>query len=178
MINTLLITQDDIKVFAPTAELDDARINPFILETQENNLKQVLNDAFYYDFMTKVLVTGDPKYAVYQDLLNGKTYTANSQTIDYPGIKPMLAYYSLARFARNNPVHITRFGVVSKTVQQSEQVQTGVLNGYIAEKNSVGLNYQNQVITFLLNNPTIYPLYNTGGGSLTTSRASFKMFKL
>lgn len=177
MIETLLINQDDIKIYAPTAELDGARIDPFILETQENNLKQVLNDAFYYDFMLRINSTTDPLYSAYQSLLNGNTYTVNARVISFPGIKPMIVYYALARFARNNPVHITRFGVVTKTVQQSEPVQAAVLNGYINEKNSVGLNYQNQVVKFLQYNPTIYPLYNTGGGTLAQS-ISFKMFKL
>lgn len=179
MTDALLITQDDIKVYAPTAELDDARIAPYIQEAMELDLKPVLNDAFYYDFVSKVFVSGDTMYSAYQDLLYGKDYTYQTLTINYPGIKPMLSYYALARFVRDNPVHVTRFGVVTKVVAQSEQVDPKVLFGYVNEKKSAALNYQNQVIKFLCNNATTYPLYNTGGGSVNApSKTSFKVFKL
>lgn len=179
MTSDLLITQDDIKVYAPAAELDDARINPYIKEAMELDLKPILNDAFYFDFVNKVGSTGDPMYAAYQELLNGKDYVYQDLTINYPGIKPMLSYYALARFVRDNPVHVTRFGVVTKTLQQSEPVDPKVLYGYINEKKSSGLSYQNQVIKFLWNNASTYPLYNTGGGSINApTKTSFKMFKL
>ena len=174
-----LITKTDIKTYRPTAELDDARINPFIIEAQNMDLRPVLNDVLFYDFITKFNVTLDPMYAKYQKLLNGGTYTYNSQTIYFDGVKAMLSYYALARFVVANPVNVTRMGVAIKTLQQSEPADAATIKYFVNDLRGTAIGYQNQIIQFLITNPTDYPLYNLGGGaSQQPNKTSFKFFKL
>ena len=178
-MDKLLITQDDIKIYRPTAELDDARINPFIAEAQVSDLKPVLNPALYLDLLKKFDDQLSSDYTKYNELLLGKEYTYQGQTILFDGVRPMLAYYALARFVVNNPVNITRFGIVTKTVNQSEPVDPAVLRGLVNELRSCAISYQNEVIRFLQANPTVYPLYNTGGESCNSStQTSLNFFKL
>lgn len=179
MITDTLITPAQIKSFRPTADLDDGRITPFILEAQQNDLRPVLNDALYYDLMTNFTNSAHAMYALYQSLINGTTYTYNAQTLYFSGIKPMLAYYSLARFLINNPVNITRFGVTQKINPQSEPVSIAAIQAVVYELRATATSYQNELIQYLETMQASYPLYNTGGASENmTSRTSFKFFKL
>jgi hypothetical protein len=180
MIDKLLITQSDIKVYRPTAELDDDRIVPFIIEAQNCDLKPVLNDALYYDFIQNFdLNDASATYTKYNELLYGKAYTYNAQTVYFSGVRPMLCYYALARFVASNPVHITRFGVVSKTGNQSSPVDPAALRGMINELRDAAISYQNALIQFLETLTTTYTLYDTGGGSDNAARrTSFNFFKL
>lgn len=176
-----LISKTDILTYRPTATLDDGRIKPLILEAQRMDLKPVLNDALYYDFITKFdSSTGpDPMYANYQLLLNGTTYTHSSLTIDFDGVKPMLAYFALARYVANNPVQITRMGNVIKSVDQSDPADSRQVKALVDELKSVAMSYQSGVIRYLETMYATFTLYNTGGASENASRkTSLNFFKL
>lgn len=163
MANNLLITIDDIREYRPVSMLDAKRVDPYILEAQENDLRPVLGDALYFDFLANIDTTK------YRDLLNGKTYTINSNSVDFPGIKPMLCYYSLARIVINNPLNITSYGVVQKTVNESQPVDSSTLGRLVTELRSVALSYQNRLKDFLSYNLTTYTLYNSRTTSETNS---------
>ena len=79
-----IITIQDIKEVRPLAQLDPQRVDPYINEAQENDLRPILGDALFYDFITNIDTTK------YRELLNGKTYTKNNYSIFFPGVKPML----------------------------------------------------------------------------------------
>jgi len=174
MAKTITISLADIKQYRPTAELDGMRWEPFALEAHDLDLRPILGDGLYYDFMTKYKTVADPMYADYQTLLNGGSYTYNGQTIYFDGIKPLMVYLTLSRFVQNNPVHITRFGIVQKTSPQSQPVEATMLRQVVNELKSNASNYRNQVETFLLQNQTTYPLYIGANTSLATS---FRIFK-
>lgn len=179
MITDTLITPAHIKAYRPTADIADDRITPYILEAQHNDLRPALNDVLYYDLMTKFTDSGDAMYTKYQELINGKAYTYNSNTVYFSGLAPMVAYHALARFLVNNPVNITRFGVVQKVNPQSEPISIAAIQAVVHELRSAAISYQNELIQFLETNITDYPLYNTGGASENLStRTSFKFFKL
>lgn len=178
-MDKLLITQDDIKAFRPTAELDNERINPFIKEAQFSDLKPVLNAALYLDFLKKFDDNDSADYAKYQELLLGKEYTVNGITYLFEGVRPMLVYYALARFVTSNPVNITRMGIVTKRTDNSDPTDPALIRGFINEMRSTALGYQNEVIKFLCDNSTSYPLYQLAGGSSKSAKStSFNFFKL
>lgn len=174
MDKRVTISLNDLKALRPTAELDGTRWEPFCLEAQDQDLRPILGDALYYDFMTKFFVTGDAMYTAYQNLLKGVAYTLNGKTVYFDGLKPMIGYFTLARFVQNNPIHITRFGVVTKTTNVSQSVDAQTLRQVVNELRSNAVTYKNQVDTYLLQNQTTYPLYIGSDSAITTS---FKMFK-
>lgn len=174
MDKRVLITLQDLKNLRPTAELDGSRWEPFALESQDQDLRPILGDGLYYDFMNKWHSTGDAMYASYQNLLNGVAYTYNGQTIYFDGIKPMLGYFTLARFVQNNPVNITRFGIVTKVTPQSQSVDPQIIRQVVNELRSNALTYKNQLDQYLLENQSTFTLYIGSKSAITTS---FKMFK-
>lgn len=174
MEKRVLITIDDLKAIRPLAELDGLRWEQYAVESQDQDLRPILGDGLYYDFMNEVFDTGDSMYAHYQSLLNGKSWTYNGQTVYFDGLKPMLCYFTLARLVQNNQVNITRYGVVSKVVPQSQPVDAQVIRHVVNELRSNAMTYKNQVDTFLLNNTSTYYLYIGSQSAITTG---FKMFK-
>ena len=174
MDKRVIITLQDIQRLRPTAELDGTRWETFATEAQDQDLRPILGDGLYYDFMTKWFSTGDAMYTAYQELLNGKAYTYNGQSIYFDGLKPMVRYYTLARLVQNNQVNISRFGVVTKTTQQSQPTDPQVIRQVVNEMKSNAMTYKNQVDRFLLENQSTYDLYI---GSDTYVKTSFRMFK-
>jgi hypothetical protein len=144
------------------------------LEAQDQDLRPILGDGLFYDFMTKFYSTGDAMYTNYQNLLNGVAYTLNGQPVYFDGLKPMICYFTLARFIQNHPTHITRFGIVTKVVAQSQSVDPQVLRQVVNEMKSNAMTYKNQVDTYLGQNQTTYPLYIGSDSNMTTG---FRMFK-
>ena len=177
MAEKYIITKADILVYRPTAVLDDDRIKPYILEAQNMDLKPVLNDVLFLDFM-KNYDNVDTAYDKYRDLLNGKEYTYEGQTIKCDGIKPMLCYYALARFIVNNPLNVTRMGIVVKATQQSEPADPAMIRAVVNDLKSIGVTYQHQIEKFLQYNTATYTLYPYGESSNSNRKSGFKIFKL
>lgn len=136
------------------ANLDQSRVNTYIIEAQENDLRPVLGDALYKDFIDNQSLTK------YTELLRGKSYTVNGFAIDFPGVKPMLAYFTLARIVANNQMNITSYGIVQKTVNESQPVEQAGVKALVTELRSVAVSYQNRLIQFLKANTSTYPQYN------------------
>jgi len=174
MEKRVLITLNDLKQLRPLAELDGARWEPFALMAQDLDLRPILGDGLYYDFMTEVFDTGDDMYSHYQSLLNGVSYSLNGQTVYFDGLKPMLGLFTLARFVQNNPVHITRFGVVHKVVNQSENVDPQILRQVVNELRSDAMTYKNQVDTYLNQNQSTFTLYIGSSSAISTGFNFFK----
>lgn len=152
-----LVSLTDLKEYRALGNIPEKRAYTFIQEAQENDLRPILGDPLYKDFMDNLTQTK------YIELLNGKAYTVSGYTIDFPGVKPMLCYFALARIVANNQVNITSYGVVQKSVEQSEQVEPAMVKMQVTELRSVAISYQNRLIEFLRESQTTYPLYNAVG---------------
>jgi hypothetical protein len=149
-----LITIEDIKEIRPMAQLDVKRVDPYITEAQENDLRPILGDALFYDFVTNYTV------AKYRELLNGKTYTQNGYSIFFPGLKPMLCYFALARITQNNAINLTSYGIVQKEMNGSQPVDQRLIGALVTELRDVANSYQTRLIDFLNENASTYPLFN------------------
>lgn len=167
-LDSLLVTQDDIKVYRPTAELDEDRIAPYIKEAQRHDMRPILGDALYLDF-----IKGFDSVTKYQELLEGKEYTVSGEAILFEGAKPVICYYALARFLRGNPLQITRFSIVTKLAPQSEQADPALVNAEVNSLKSVALDYANNLTKFLANNTSVYTLYNNGRSKTRTTSLNF-----
>ncbi len=178
-LDKYLITKDDILIYRPTAELDDDRIKPFILEAQRLDLQPVLNDALYYAFVIDFnSTTGLNTTAAYELLRSGESYTYNTNTVQFDGVKPMLSLYSLARFVETNPASITRYGVITKVAAQSTAADPATVKGIVNGLRSAALGHQNQVVKYLETKQATFPLYNLAGASSEAARTtSFNFFK-
>jgi len=173
-----LINREDLKRVRPTAELDEARVQPYIKEAQQYDLRPFLNDALYYDFITKFEDQGDPMYEDYKKLLNGTVYTYNGAPIYFPGIAYMLAYFTLARFVIGDPVHYTRFGIMHKLNEFSTPLSPDEIYAESKMLKSNGVAEQTNVKSFLDNNRTIYTLWGFSGVAHSVQKSALNIGKI
>lgn len=173
MAEKLVISANDIKKYKAIADIHPDRIDPYIREAQVLNLRPLLNEALYYDFLNKFQDTGDSMYSAYQNLLNGTTYTYEGQTIEYLGLKPMMVYYTLARFVVNNQVNFTAYGVAYKRSDESDRLDADSIRVQVNQFREIALAYQNGVKQFLDYNTATYTLYYTLNQSPQKSGLSF-----
>lgn len=146
----LLISTDNMKEFRPlAADIPASRILPYIQEAQQFDLKRLLGDPFYLDFLLRFDNSADGKYADYQLLLLGTSYTYNGQTYEHPGLLGYLSYMTLARFFRNNSINATKYGLVQKRVEQSEPIDWRALEGAVQELRANAINLQVDILQYL-----------------------------
>jgi hypothetical protein len=177
-MDKLIVTREDMAMYRPISKnIPQDRVEVFINEAQILDLMPILGHALYYDFVNKFDQTGDPMYTAYQALLNGSTWISGGVTVQHYGLKPIVAYYALARLTKNNQINLTSYGVTSKVNPQSEPVQPLQLKDQINELNSVAVAYQDQVMKFLQENSTTYPLYNYNGENPVT-KTSFRIIEI
>ena len=131
----------------------DVRIETRIEEAQIKDIKTVLGDALYWDFVNNITL---PKYAL---LLNGGTYlNCENNTVSFEGIKKALAYYAYARIIESN-IAVTRYGAVQKKVDLSEPIPTTTIARASAQNISMAVVYMNEVASFLDKMKEDYPLW-------------------
>lgn len=160
-----LITRTNIAEFRPlSSSIPEERLTPYIIECQQVELRGLLGEALFVDFLGKFDVSGDPQYNNYQDLLNGKTYTFGSITYEHPGLIPFLVYHTLARFMRNNPINVTSYGITRKTSEGSEPIDNKTLDASIDELRGIASTYEQQIKDYLSRNQSSYPLYSYSRG--------------
>jgi len=154
-----IISLEDIQKHRPVADMDLDRILPHIIESQLLDLKPVLGDALFADFIQNFDVSGHSQYTNHQLLLNGVTYTSNGKIIIYSGIIPMMCYYSLSRIVTNNAVNITPYGNTFKKNEFSDPLDTNAFLAIKSELQSIGYAYQLQVVKYLQDNLSSFPLF-------------------
>ena len=135
--------------------LDDRDIDPIIDEAQEFDLKPVLGRDLYLDFSTNVTLDK------YQDLLNGKTYTPTGYTnpVQFQGVKEVLKYYVYARLIVLDGVKSTNSGFVMKQLENSERISGTHRTQMIAQARSGARAHEDEMVFFLNNFYTTYPLW-------------------
>lgn len=169
---TQLITISDIKDLK-TISLNtntEKKLDPFILEAQQFDLKKLMGDAFYLDFMNDF--DGSPSLSTYSDLFNGTTFICGGYTYKHEGIKTVLAYLAYARYVLNSNVESTAFGTVNKITAESRSVDEKTINRLYAQAYNGAMEYWADVKKYL--NEQDYELWDLceKGTNITAIRVS------
>ncbi|MFA5196157.1 MAG: hypothetical protein WC401_10205 [Bacteroidales bacterium] len=172
MPETSLITITDVRTYRSVdSKFDSTRFAAFLGEVQRINLRGLLGDALYLDFMNDARTSG--KYA---DLLTGKSYTYSSETIQYYGLKPVLSYWWLAIAAREGDLFHSQVGAINLVNNPAQNFE------YAKQRDQIALNYMqtaqqyaNDVIKFLNQNSTTYPLWKSASEQNKNQFTTFKI---
>lgn len=173
----LLIKNKDIREYRSISDnFSQDKMDRWILEAQRMDIRPILGDAFYHDFVENFDVTGHAEYTNYQNLLNGTTYTHNSETIKFEGLKPCVVYYTYARMIKNQQINVNPFSVTQKLVQESQQVSSATLKMQVDDAISSAVVYQQETVQFLETQISLYPLW-TQRDSAVVRRGALNFFK-
>lgn len=146
--------------------VDENRINSYIRESQEIDIKAALGDALYIDVLTT------PEN--YTELLNGTEYEVCGRKKVFSGLKTALAYYVYARVVKNNDGYVTRFGYVNKDSDYSNRPDIREKVMAYNDAFSIADKYLKECVEYLNDNRDKFPLY-TKGGKIKANRTKFKI---
>jgi len=170
MAETLLISEDDIREFWSMGKnMPKAKISPQILRAQQSDLKPFLGQALYYDFVSNV---SDPEY---QELLNGKEYQYQDDTVFFTGVKPMLAAFAFSRIKRNASDFLTRGGNKHKQTDESTEIANRSIMSKAREAESEAIRMQGEVSQFLDSFRSTYKLWRVEKG---VKKSSMRISKI
>lgn len=160
---TLLITHEDF-INSPLKSLSanlnaGKKLNQYIQEAQVFDLKPILGQELFYDILKEY--DESPALATYYDLFHGAEYTKNGRKYTHEGLVPVLCYFTYARYKANANVEETASGSVIKNNQYSEQASEKTIARQIDQARSGAYAYMQDVIKFLNDNASDYPLWKS-----------------
>ena len=172
-----VITVDDIAAIKPISDnIDSAkRIMPYVIEAQDLDVRPFLGEPLFYAFIEGVLAS--PQVEIYADLLNGKEYVKDENTIYFDGLKTVIAYFAYARFLKNQSTQVTRFGVTKKITDYSEPVTDEKIADLSGEARSNAMGYLAQVETFLDENDATYTLWGEEASKKPSGKIKISVVK-
>lgn len=117
-MQVLLINKNDFKEYKQLSKgVDIERIEHYITEAQDIDIRKLICDKFYFDIIKNWQLPS------YQKLIHGETYTDEDDIErEYKGLKPVLVYYAYSRYCMRGSVVDTAFGMVQKTSENSQPI--------------------------------------------------------
>ena len=172
MAETTLITVADVQTVRKiSSSFDSGRFANFVNEAQRKNLRGLLGNALYYAFMNDARTSG-----IYKDLLDGKVYTYENQTIQYYGIKPYLSYIWLSIACREGDLFLANVGAIEFVNNSQQSFENSKSKDRIAaEYLQTAQGYGNDIIQFLNENASSYPLWENIEENNLTEFITFKI---
>lgn len=149
-----------------SAHMDEDKVNTYIRESENIDIKSALGDALFLDVKKNT-----EKYSV---LLEGGEYEYCEHKRTFVGLRTALAYYTYARIVKNGDGNVTRFGYVNKDSEYSSMADVKLKTQAYNEAFSIADTYLKECVMFLEANKKDYPLYK-GNGGIKSNRTKFRI---
>lgn len=165
MFDNNIITITDIQDFKALSKNTDTdkKVNPFIQEAQEFDLRPFMGDEFYLKLIEEFQATPTPfPDSNYKDLFEGSIWTKNGRTYENPGLRSVLVYWSYARYLNKANTNSTAFGMVGKNNPDSTPITDRTIDRLVSQSNSGAKAYFNRVELFIKCNNELFPEYDCG----------------
>ena len=164
LLDKLLLDKSDLAVVREiSANITDDKVNIFIREAQTINVRPFLGPQLYllllndYTVATKSFATQK-----YTDLWYGSNYTnSKGYAVRQNGLLSAVPYFVYGRFLLQQNTNVGRYGVGSLNQENTTTSGPNSVRTNTTQANAVALSYQKDVETFLRDNLTIYPEFNT-----------------
>jgi hypothetical protein len=135
----------------------------FCSEAQLFDVKVWLGDGLLNEIYLQSLPSPQTISAANQLLLDGGTYTYQSKTYLFQGLKSCIIYYAFARFTNRTAFNYTAAGIVVKDSDLSTPISDKIMQRLETESRLMADAIQCEIITFLNRNYLNYPLWRNQG---------------
>lgn len=140
-----LITIEEAKSLARPLLMHNEKIEPFIVEVEQTQIKPALGDSLFKDLHDDVKSLDDP----YSILLSGGEYTDRCGNFrSFSGLKVAIAYIVYTKTLMAGDVESTRFGFMQKDGQYSQHISTAQRSAAYNEAMEVSQHYLKECIDF------------------------------
>ncbi|NIV13658.1 MAG: hypothetical protein GWN62_20970 [Aliifodinibius sp.] len=165
----VILKQSDVEVYRNISNnFDQDKFDAFALEVQETTLRELLRDPLYYQLVNDLDGNGDPQTQRFIDLVNGKAYTYDNETIQYYGLKPYLAYHWLALNLREGDYFAADYGNIQFSSNEQDNMTKitderidRINSGYYKKITS----YRNNIVQYLNEEDGTYPEWEGRSGN-------------
>ena len=135
----------------------------FCIEAQILDVKPWLTDALLLEIIGQASTLPTTISAANQTLLDGGTYTYQSRTYYFQGLRNCIAYYAFARFTNRTPYNYTAAGIVIKDSDLSTPATDKQVQRLETEARLTAEAIKCEVLAYLNRNYTLYPLWADRG---------------
>lgn len=149
-----------------STEINDNRIIPMIIESEQLDIKNQIGNDLYVDLLQYVNSSEEDKknFPDYSTLLDGGFYDYVSDCGEngsryLKGLTNTVNYFVWARLVKYNQFNVTRFGVVRKKDEYSENVGYEELNRLYLDTMAIAKGYLNDCILYLKSNREKFPKF-------------------
>ncbi len=141
----LFIKESELKDIIPISKNNTitSPLKQSILDAQVFFIKPILCDALYNELSSQIIA--------------GTVSADNLILLDY--IKPCLSYYTLYQFLPFTWAKVREQGVVNQTGETASTITRNDLDYLREQAKSSAINYEYNLVKYLKNNSTLYPLY-------------------
>jgi len=156
-----LITFDDLKDLKYIADsVRNVSIWPqFVSESELMDVKPWIGDGLLLEIIDQASTTPPMISTTNQKLLDGGTYTYQSRTYYFQGLKNCIAYYAFARYTNRSSFNYTAAGIVQKDSDFSTPATTKDIQRMETESRLKADAIKCEIMTFLNRNSADYPLW-------------------
>jgi len=154
----MILSIEDLKEYRLiTASSKCKDLEIYIKEAQEIDLKNFLGFKLYYDMIENIDQDN------YKSLVYGSRYEDTSGaytfTIDYRGLKPLMAYWAYARILDSHGYIISKTGVVEGEYDESVPLEKKDRDSLVVKNRGLADSYKAEVEHFLCEKDEDYPLW-------------------
>lgn len=146
----LLITYSEQQTIKPISENNQSRFAQIMEEVQINELQELLGIELYQDLIN------NPTSAQNVILLDGTTWTYNSQSIVMKGLKYVLAHYFIAPYVDEIPKQDTFSGYVKHNFDESNQTNENEKHATKKRARETAMKFWREVELYLDNHQDTY----------------------
>jgi len=140
-----------------TENMGSEEFDPYILEAEEVDIKQILGNALFTDLVNNPEATTPP----YATLLAGGSYTDGDYTYEFKGLRHALQYYAWSRYIENPYIH-TVSGLTNHDDAFGTKPTQDELKKLSDNVRSLAFAFMTDVTEYLTRKSADFPLWNCG----------------
>ena len=137
-----------------------------VSEAQQLDVKIWLGDALLNEIISQSETSPESLSALNETLLNGGTYTYQTNTYLFQGLKACIIYYAISRFTSRMPYNYTQAGLTIKDSDLSTPASDKAVQRLSTESMLTAAALRDEVLLYLKRNSASYPLFKCNSGAI------------
>lgn len=131
----------------------------FVNEAQQLDVKIWLGDGLLNELVTQATPVPNTLSALNNTLLEGGSYTYQTRTYLFQGLKAVIIYYAFARYISRAPYNFTQAGITVKESDFSTPASDKAVQRMSTEAMLTAASLKEEVLLYLRRNASSYPLF-------------------